>query len=229
LNFQEVLMVTLTKTRSQRSPRGINWSEVRLAYGSFMADPSQGILHILAAGRHSRWQKMVMGRLRCQAQQIADRPVSIDLQELVQLPADTLGGAYARHMLANGFTPDAFVDEQDDPFDHRLAVAHDVQHILTGFDSSPIGEYGLAAFMLVQYGDLLNVFVLSWVPWTMLGNPHWISKLSAALYRGFINGWRSRPLVAYAFEDNWHRPLRDVRRELRITVSSARYCTGSSR
>jgi ubiquinone biosynthesis protein Coq4 len=209
-------MVSLSKTRSQQPLRGINWPEVRRAYGSFMADPAQGILHILAAGRHSRWQKMVMARLRCQAQQIVDRPVSIDLQELVQLPADTLGGAYARHMITNGFTADSFVDEQDDPFEHRLAVAHDVQHILAGFDSSPIGEFGLAAFMLVQYRDLLNVFVLSWVPWSMLGNPLWISKLCAALYRGLVGGWRSRPLAAYAFEDNWQRPLKEVRRELRI-------------
>lgn len=108
------------------------------------------------------------------------------------------------------------MDKQDDPFDHRLAVAHDVQHILTGFDSSPIGEYGLAAFMLVQYRDLLNVFVLSWVPWSIIGSPRSLLKLLAALFRGFITGWRSRPLVAYAFEDNWHKPLQEVRRELRI-------------
>jgi ubiquinone biosynthesis protein Coq4 len=220
IESKEVSMVSITKTRSQRSPRGINWSEVGRAYGSFMADPAKGILHILAAGRHSRWQKMVMARLRCQAKQIVDRPVSIDLQALVQLPADTLGGAYARHMIANGFTADSFVDEQDDPFEHRLAVAHDVQHILAGFDSSPIGEFGLAAFMLVQYRDLLNVFVLSWVPWSMLGNPRWIPKLCAAIYRGFVSGWRSRPLAAYPFEDNWQRPLQAVRRELRISYSS---------
>jgi ubiquinone biosynthesis protein Coq4 len=217
IESKEVSMVSITKTRSQWSSRGINWSEVGRAYGSFMADPAQGILHILAAGRHSRWQKMVMARLRCQAQQIADRPVLIDLQELVQLPADTLGGTYARHMITNGFTVDSFVDEQDDPFEHRLAVAHDVQHILAGFDSSPIGEFGLAAFMLVQYRDLLNVFVLSWVPWSMLGNPRWIPRLISALFRGFVGGWRSRSLAAYAFEDNWHRPLKEVRRELRIT------------
>jgi ubiquinone biosynthesis protein Coq4 len=212
----EVLMVSIHKNRFQRSPRGINWTEVGRAYGSFMADPSKGILHIQAAARHSRWQKLVIARLRCQAKLIADRPVNIDLQELVQLPADTLGGAYARHMLTHGFTPDTFVDEQDDPFEHRLAVAHDVQHIITGFDSSPIGEFGLAAFMLVQYRDLLNVFVLSWGPWSMIGNPLWIPKLLAALYRGFIGGWHSRPLAAYAFEDNWQRPLKEVRRELRI-------------
>ena len=98
-------------------------------------------------------------------------------------------------------------------------MAHDVQHILAGFDSSPIGEYGLAAFMLVQYRDLLNFFVLSWVPWSMLGSPRSIPKLLSVIYRGLVGGWRSRPLAAYAFEDNWQHPLIEVRRELRIPHS----------
>ncbi len=206
-------------------PKGINWREVGKAYQVFMRDPAKGILHILAAGRHSYWQKLVIARLRRQAKLIADKEVSIafgasgaiDLNSLSQLPADTLGGAYARHMLAQGFTADSFIDnDQDTVFDKRLGIAHDVQHIMTGFDSSPIGEFGLAAFMLVQYRDLLNVFVLSWVPWSMIGNIRWIPKLTAALCRGFIGGWQSQPLVAYPFEDNWHKSLLEVRQELRI-------------
>jgi ubiquinone biosynthesis protein Coq4 len=203
--------------RPSRPPYRINWREMRKAYQVFMSNPAQGILHILAAGRQSRWQAMVMARLRCQAKLIADKEVTVDLAALSQLPADTLGGAYARHMFAQGFTTDSFVDqEEDDVFDRRLAIAHDVQHIMTGFDSSPIGEFGLAAFMFVQYRDLLNVFVLSWVPWSMLGNVRWIPKLCAALWRGFVGGWCSRPLAAYPYEDNWHRSIVEIRRELQI-------------
>jgi ubiquinone biosynthesis protein Coq4 len=207
----------MVSIRNDRPRRGMNWSELRRAYATFMTNPAQGILHILAAGRHTRWNQKVMARLRRQAHLIVDRPVIIDLQQLNQLPPDTLGGAYARHMLAQGFTADAFAEpELDDAFESRLGIAHDVQHIITGFDSSPIGEYGLAAFMLVQYRDLLNVFVLSWVPLSMLGSPLSIPKLFAALARGFYQGWRSRPLVAYPFEENWEKPIATVRQELRI-------------
>jgi ubiquinone biosynthesis protein Coq4 len=202
---------------TDRPRRGMNWSELRRAYATFMANPAQGIRHILAAGRHTRWNQKVMARLRRQAYLIVDRPVTINLQQLQQLPPDTLGGAYARHMLAQGFTADAFsTPEIEDVFENRLGIAHDVQHIITGFDSSPIGEYGLAAFMLVQYRDLLNVFVLSWVPWSMLGSPLSIPKLWTALARGFYQGWRSRPIVAYPFEENWEKPIATVRQELRI-------------
>jgi ubiquinone biosynthesis protein Coq4 len=210
-------MFNTLKSCPAKSPQGINWREVGKAYQVFMRNPAQGILHILAAGRHSYWQKLVIARLRRQAKFIADKEVSIDLNFLGQLPAETLGGAYARHMFAQGFTADSFIDnEHDTVFDKRLGIAHDVQHIITGFDSSPIGEFGLAAFMLVQYRDLLNVFVLSWVPWSMIGNVRWIPRLIASLWRGFIGGCRSQPLAAYPFEDNWQKSLWEVRQELKI-------------
>jgi ubiquinone biosynthesis protein Coq4 len=193
----------------------INWQELRKAYQVFMADPAQGILHILAAGHHSRWQSWVMTRLRRQAQLIVDKEVIVDLAVLQQLSPDTLGGAYARHMLAQGFTVDAFADpERGTKFERRLGIAHDVQHIITGFDSSPVGEYGLAAFLLVQYGDLLNVFVLSWVPWSAIGNFRSIPKLFKSIALGFVGGWRSSPLVAYPFD--WHKSIVEVRQELKI-------------
>jgi ubiquinone biosynthesis protein Coq4 len=195
------------------------WEELRKAYQMFMVDTSQSILHILAAGHHSRWQAWVIARLRRQADHIADREVTIDLAALQQLPPDTLGGAYARHMIAHGFNVDAFADpERGTKFERRLGIAHDVQHIITGFDTSPMGEYGLAAFLLVQYGDLLNVFVLSWAPWSAIGDPQRIPKLIKALWRGFVGGWISAPLVAYPFEDNWDKSLAAVRQELKISV-----------
>jgi ubiquinone biosynthesis protein Coq4 len=141
-----------------------------------------------------------------------------DLDKLNRLPADTLGGAYARHMIAQGYDPDTFVEHNLtlSPFDRRLAVFHDVQHIMTGFDSSPIGEFGLAAFTLVQYWDLLNVFVLSWVPWFMLGNWRSIPQLLTTIYRGLRMGWYSRSIVAYPFELNWNKSILEVRQELKI-------------
>ncbi len=201
-----------------RNQRGINWRELWCAYRVFMPNPAQGILHILEAGRYSRWQRMVIARLSRQAVAIHDWVVVVDLAELIELPPDTLGGAYARHMFGQGFTPDTFINQEldKDPFEHRLAIAHDVQHIITGFDSSPLGEFGLAAFMFVQYWDLLNLFVLSWTPWFAIGNWKSIPQLIANLLRGFIGGWRSRSLVAYPYERNWHKSIAQVRQELRI-------------
>jgi ubiquinone biosynthesis protein Coq4 len=202
-----------------RRQNGINWGELWQAYRVFMPNPAQGILHILEAGRYSRWNRWALARLSRQAVAIRDWTVTIDLGELIELPPDTLGGAYARHMLQQGFTPESFINQDldTDPFDRRLAIAHDVHHIIAGFDSSPVGEFGLAAFVFVQYWDLLNLFVLSWVPWFMLGNPHKIPQLLANLGRGLISGSSSRKIVAYPYEINWHKSIVEVQQELRIT------------
>jgi ubiquinone biosynthesis protein Coq4 len=212
-------MMTTVRTHSLRIRRGMNWGELWQAYRVFMPDPAQAILHILEAGRYSRWNRWVLRRLSRQAVAIRDRVVTVDLGQLLELPSDTLGGAYARHMLAQGFTPETFINEDldKDPFERRLAIAHDVQHIMTGFDSSPLGEFGLAAFMFVQYWDLLNLFVLSWTPWFAMGNWKSIPQLLANLVRGFGGGWRARALVAYPYERNWHKSIAEVRQDLRIT------------
>jgi ubiquinone biosynthesis protein Coq4 len=156
-------------------------------------------------------------RRAIQAASLAEIMVEIDLQSLLQLPADTLGGAYARHMNEQGFDPQAFVKADDTWITRRTALGHDIYHIITGFDAQPIGEFGLAAFCLVQSWDLLNLFVLSFVPLTMLRGFGVACQLSVSLIKGFTMGLQSKPLIGYAFEQNWKKPLQEVRQELGIS------------
>ncbi len=196
---------------------GINWSELRKAYGVFIANPAQGILHILAAERHSNWQKWVTKRLVSQAPHLQNVDLKINVNTLLQLPEDTLGWAYARHIILQGFDPEAFVVSEDTHwFDYRGALSHDVYHIIAGFDGSAIGEFGLAAFVLMQYRDLLNVFVLSHLPWFLMGNIKLAPQAIAAVSKGFVRGIRCKPVFAYPFEQNWQKPLWQVRQELGI-------------
>lgn len=210
-------MVALIKRMRQMEwpLSGVNWKAVGLAYWAFLGDAGVGIRHILRAERHSVWQTMVMRRLSRQAAHLTGRRIAIDLEALVQLPPETLGGAYARHMISLGLDPAAFLTPEDNWLEQRIAIGHDIFHVIVGCDASPVGEFGVAAFTLVQYWDLLNVFVLSFVPLS-LTNPRWTMKLGLALVRGFRMGWVSRPVVAYAVEDNWDKPLVQVRQELGI-------------
>ncbi|MBE9158240.1 hypothetical protein IQ265_15595 [Nodosilinea sp. LEGE 06152] len=203
------------RRRVQSPLSGINWSELGAAYRAFLSDPAAGILHILAAGRHSQWQRWVEQRLSRQASHLAYRTIAVDLDALVQLPPDTLGGAYARHMIRYGFDPEIFMTDEvnSEWLRQRIAISHDIYHIFTGFDASPIGEFGVAAYTLVQYRDLLNVFVLSFVPLS-LTNPLWTVPLLRALVRGFRMGVRGRAAIAYPPELNWEKPLAIVRQEL---------------
>lgn len=207
-----------TKAESQWNPlAGINWTELRKAYQVFINHPSQGILHILAADRGSKWRQWMLSRLERQAAPLRNSVLRIDLNALSQLPKDTLGGAYAHHILSQGFDPEAFVSQTETHWlEQRLSLSHDVHHVITGFDGTPVGEFGLAAFVLVQYRDLLNVFVLSHLPWFLIGHPWLLLKTLRLVVKGFRMGLRCPAIVAYPFEQNWHKPLVQVRQELGI-------------
>ncbi|MGF1520106.1 MAG: Coq4 family protein [Nodosilinea sp.] len=204
-----------SKPRQRLPLSGINWAELGAAYRAFLGDPAAGILHILAAGRHSQWQRWVEKRLERQAAHLAYRTISVDLDALAQLPPDSLGGAYARHMMHYRFDPEVFkTDEASGEWlRQRTAISHDIYHIYTGFDASPIGEFGVAAYTLVQYRDLLNVFVLSFVPLS-LTNPLWTLPLLRAMGRGLRMGMKGKAAIAYPPELNWEKPLAIVRQEL---------------
>ena len=195
---------------------GVNWWEVGMAYQTFLGNPRVGIRHILQAQRQSYWQRWVNARLARQAAALSGRTIAIDLTELSKLPADSLGGAYARHMIKLGLDPNAFSFPEDDWLEQRTSVGHDIFHIIAGYDASPVGEFGVAAFTLMQYRDLLNVFVLSFVPLS-LTNPRWTIPLLQAIVRGMRMGQVSKPVVAYPVEDHWDKPLSLVRRELGIS------------
>lgn len=195
---------------------GMQWAELRAAYRVFLHRPSQGILHILAAGRHSRWQVWVERRLARQAAALTEQRIAVDLDALGQQPPHTLGGAYARHMRHYGFNPQTFrpgENPEETWLQQRMAISHDIYHVITGFDASPVGEFGVAAYTVVQYRDLLNVFVLSFVPLS-LSNPQWTVPLLWALGRGLAMGLRGKPIIAYPLEHRWDRPLSMVRKEL---------------
>lgn len=196
---------------------GIHWGEFLRAYRVFLSQPEAGIKHINAAQRYSNWDAWVRQRLEKQAKHLEKQPLRINLSELAELPADTLGGSYARHMLALGFDPDIFNNafEDEDWLDQRAGVSHDLYHIVTGFDASPLGEYGLAAFAVVQYRDMLNAFILSFVPLSLM-RPGWTMPLLRNLWRGFKIGRKCKPIIGYAFEQNWEKPLSQVRQELGV-------------
>ena len=196
---------------------GVNWSECLSAYRTFLAQPAEGINHINAAQRYSNWDAWVRKRLEKEAEHLRGKRLQINISELAKLPADTLGGSYARHMLAAGFDPNVFNDvfEDEDWLDQRATVSHDIYHVVTGFDASPLGEYGLAAFAIVQYRDMLNTFILSFAPLSLL-RPNWTFPLLRNLWRGFKIGRQCKPIIGYAFEQNWEKPLSQVRQELGI-------------
>ncbi len=84
-----------------------------------------------------------------------------NLDDLAQLPEGTLGKIYAEYMASEELYPLNFVQNISESSISQIFLlegvkTHDLTHLLTGFDTSDLGEYGLLAFVQAQNSDKHN-------------------------------------------------------------------------
>jgi hypothetical protein len=86
----------------------------------------------------------------------------------------------------------------------RLSQTHDLWHIITGFDTSVVGEIGLQAFHLPQFPYPLATMLvgISLISAT-LEDPEMLPKLLEAIAQGFQMGKTAKPLFAQKWEEGW--------------------------
>jgi ubiquinone biosynthesis protein COQ4 len=150
-----------------------------------------------------------------------------DIDALLELPADTLGGAYARHMNANGLKPDYCHDEQPR---HRMAwlrtrihQTHDIWHLLTGFGTDEYGEVGLQGFYLAQFpnGQAAIIAAGAILKSVLRGRFAELQRHVEAFCFGYCAGRRADSLLAVRWEELWRENLDDLRRRYGISVEKA--------
>lgn len=145
---------------------------------------------------------------------------TVDFGALRALPADTLGGAYARYLDENKLDPDLFQAPPGLPpviayLAQRMRQTHDVWHVLTGYKPDVPGELALQAFTFGQ-----TRMPSSWLIATMgtirfgLGRP----RMFADAIRGYRRGSAATFLPTVRFEEMWEKKVEDVRRELGIAA-----------
>jgi ubiquinone biosynthesis protein COQ4 len=145
-----------------------------------------------------------------------------DLDKLLQYNPDSLGYIYAKQMKAKGFQAEDLyegieINSDASYVEARLSQTHDIWHIVTGFDTTPIDEIGLQAFHLSQFPYPLGVALLSSsMMSTMLLDPEKLPMLLESIRQGWIMGKTVRPLFAQKWEEAWEKPLTQWREELGI-------------
>jgi ubiquinone biosynthesis protein COQ4 len=165
---------------------------------------------------------------------LAERPElsseHVDYDALRRLPADTLGGAYARHLDDNGITADyqaAATRHVDDPdiayLMRRFRQTHDIWHTLLGLGIQGHEEVLVHWF---SYGQLQ--LPVSAMIMTLGGVKHLVlEKRWGALRRSTLEAYRSgkdaAPLMPVIWEDLWERPLAEVRERYRVRLLDPRW------
>ncbi|NEP20299.1 MAG: hypothetical protein F6J97_26040 [Leptolyngbya sp. SIO4C1] len=155
--------------------------------------------------------------------ELANRYPKIDLEQLSQLPAGTLGYEYAHHMEEHGLSlleisPDLKEAANEKLFARRYTLTHDIFHVLLDQGIDYPGELGVHGFITGQ-----NYSWTLWLaaPLAILGSavvkPLKAGTMISRFARGIRLGHTADCVLAYPFEQNWNCPITDVRRELGLT------------
>lgn len=147
----------------------------------------------------------------------------IDLEQLSQLPAGTLGYEYARHMEEHSLSlldisPDLQAAASRKLFAKRYTLTHDIFHALLDQGVDYPGELGVHGFITGQ-----NYSWTLWLaaPLAILGTavikPLRAGTIISRFVQGIRLGHAAACVLAYPFEQNWSRPIADVRHELGLT------------
>lgn len=184
-----------------------------------------GIVGEVTGGRalrriHDRMQRHPVGRAV-----LADRPAitAATRESLQDLPADTLGGAYARFLEKHAFDPDErsavqFVDDAEAAFVMtRYRQVHDLWHVLYALPPTLLGEVALKWLEAAQTGLPMAGMAAS-------AGALRLKPADRAVVTRHVVPWAARhaassvDLMSVYYEREFERPLEELRRELRITA-----------
>ena len=157
-------------------------------------------------------------------QLFADRPAidsrTIDIAAMAQLPAGTLGRAYADFLIANHLTPDVFdgppagvKDPQIAYAIQRLRQTHDLWHVVTAHNTDFAGEIRLQAFTYAQLGAPASG-ILAAVGALKASREY--PRLMAEVLVAYRAGKRANRFATFRWENHWSTPLAEVRALLSV-------------
>ncbi len=159
------------------------------------------------------------------------RAAPYDIEALAKLPADTLGGAYARHMKANGLRPDYYQEmtprHRMQFLRQRIRQTHDIWHVLTGLGTDEFDEVGIQGFYAGQYTSSMAAIIAAaaFLKSVLRSRFSELEKHVDAFCEGYCAGKRTESLLAVKWEELWGENLESLRRRYRIELPRPRATT----
>jgi ubiquinone biosynthesis protein COQ4 len=156
------------------------------------------------------------------AQIIAERYTAPthNLDELLKYPEESLGYVYASSLRRAGFQTleaEVKIDSDTSYVENRWQQTHDIWHVVTGFDTSEMGEIALQAFYLAQFRlPLASMLIANSLIAVTLWQPETLSPLLEAIAQGWKTGQIAKPLIAQKWEEAWEKPVAVWQAELNI-------------
>ena len=150
-----------------------------------------------------------------------------DTTALSKLPLGTLGRSYFDHLDTMGFDPDYYrkidVKTDTDYVMMRIRQTHDIWHVITGFDTHPLGEIAVKAVELAQtHRPMAAAICAGGVFRYMIREPEDFGHCLESIQAGYQMGLHAKALLAVKWEEMWDRKLEDLRDGLGVRVVGPR-------
>lgn len=148
-------------------------------------------------------------------------PTHPSVEELLKLPKDSLGFAYASNLQSAEYSPDFLpkIEVKDDAtyYMTRMHQTHDIWHTVSGYGFDDFGGAGLGGFQFGNNRDPLNVVVLASGLLNLIkAKSDYLNVVMAVLLQGYNAGIQAKPFLAQKWEDAWDKPLAEWRAELNV-------------
>ncbi|TNE91205.1 MAG: hypothetical protein EP330_06050 [Deltaproteobacteria bacterium] len=158
-------------------------------------------------------------------------PPRITREQLLAMPAGSLGRAYGDHLEAFGldveFFPDIDTEREDEFVRARLYQIHDILHAITGYDATDAGEVGIVGFYLAQYlthhdegglmaGGFMGLLAATVILHAAVVDNDQLRPFFDHLVEGYERGRASKCLIGPRWETMLDRQLAAVRAEYRV-------------
>ncbi len=151
-----------------------------------------------------------------------------DMEYLASLAEGTLGWTYYRYLTDNNLNPDLlrksrFIDVHQERGEdigfitERLFQLHDLSHVLTGFDTTPIGEVKVVSFGVAQTPVPYPALIIGSRPLqAALYKPERFIPLMDAVTEGWQRGRKAKTIMNVHWEEMWAESLQELRQEYNL-------------
>lgn len=151
----------------------------------------------------------------------------IDVRDLAGMPPSTLGGVVHREAMVRGqlgriLDPAALsLDTLPAPLGYlnaRILESHLVWATVAGYSHAELDELALAAFQMAQFGHHYSSLLLALTMTTIaMERPEGLEIVLESIFRGWLHGRETRPLLGVAWSELWDLPIDAVRQSLGVT------------